>query len=385
MLRATLHRTLDSLRPLQAPWGSLVTPTPFSSWEFASHWLASHSADTEPFVISVSDVEGRLVAIAPWSLVRRRQRIGHRLVTGIGEGDGWYHDPFLAQPCEQALSLIARCLDETRPDWDMLRLKLRADDSPLLTSHLRRLGTLVERRDPEFHHRRIDLSEGWEAYWQTLPASLQRNLRSAQRKLASLPHRYFEVSAEDSERMLGELFRLHQARWTSEQDRKAFYAINSAEGWKAFYDFLRRLVHQSYARGEPCLFALDIQGETAAIDLLPRWGDGAYGTLRAYDPRFSHLSVGHLLNIWQFKRLHEQGVRTFDLGSGSYPYKERMRNQLVATVQLEVFNGMRGSLYGHWQGRLKPWLDQQPAWHGLKERLRPEPPHTPPTAQTRHA
>lgn len=360
MLRANLYRTHESLRAIEAAWRDLSCPTPFGSWEFAHHWLESHGADTEPFVVAVTDPAERLVAIAPWSLVRRKDRLGQRHVTGMGDGDGWYHDPVGA--CDEAAwNCVIACLKEHRSAWDTLRLQLRPELCPGLVRQLGRLGPTIERRGEIHTHRLIDLSGGWERYVQGLPASLRRNLRSAERKLAGLSHRFVEASQQDGPRLLDELFRLHQARWTSEEASAAFLAVNSAAGWAAYYDCMRSLAMASLERGTPCLFALEIEGRVAAIDLVLKSGPEAYGTLRAYDPAFAPLSAGLLLNFWQFRHLHQDGVQIIDLGPGDFPYKERLKNRLRETVLVQVGSGLKGALYGYWHQHVKPWLSTRSA------------------------
>ncbi|HEY9857847.1 MAG TPA: GNAT family N-acetyltransferase [Stenomitos sp.] len=330
-----------------------------------------HRSDTEPFVIAVRDGADRVVAIAPWSLEHRPERLGKRHVTGIGGGDGWYHDPLGGDAATSAA--IVGCLKTHRALWDTLRLRIRPDRSRSLVAQLRQLGLMVEQQSVECHHRLIDLSAGWEAYWQELPSSLRRNLRSAERKLQSLPHRFLEIDAAHAEPWLDVLFRMHQDRWTTEQDQEAFYAMKGPDSWLTFYAFLRAMVTQVLPEGPACLYALEIQGRPAAIDLVLPYGTCAYGTLRAYDPEFRPLSAGHLLNNWEFQRLNAQGIETIDLGSGLYPYKERLRNALQEAIHVEIASGLRGTLHGGWHGHLKPWLVQQPAWNTLNTLMRRRP------------
>lgn len=362
MLLARVHRTPESLLELKEAWQQLPVPTPFCSWEFAQHWLETHP-DTEPFVISVRDASG-VVAIAPWSLVRRRTRLGSRLVTGFGEGDSYYHDPVLTRLDPAVAERLADALKATQGSWDGLQLKFRLAHSQPLVSRLKGLGQSVERRGDDLDNRLIDLSEGWESYYEAFPANWRRNIRRCERKVADMPHRYLEANHQNYDHLVKELFRLHLAHWDSPEARASFRAVNSPERWQALYDSLEALGRHELSFGRSCLYALEIDGRVAAVDFVWPWGHSAFLLLRAYDQAFSPLSVGHLLGFWEFQRLYERGVRTIDLGPGQYRYKDRLRNRTAETVHLQVLPGLKGTLYGCWREYVKPWLSTKPALRG---------------------
>jgi Protein involved in cellulose biosynthesis (CelD) len=339
-MHATILKTRDDLRPFEALWQDLPLSNPFSSWTFAQAWLERPSV--KPFVIVVRDAAGQLLALAPWCL--QTMRGGIRVLKGIRGYDSWYHDPWIKDP---ALSrpihdLLVETLLESRGDWDALELILNAERSPQLIERLGRIGYLDRPSDRQ--NRMVDLSIGWEAYWNSRPATFRSKLRKAQRKLEALPHRYFLADAETYRPVLQRALEISQSRWDPEHNR---------DEW---YQGIRDLADWSAPRGGLYAFGLEIDGRLAAMRILFRAGDRAYGTIQVYDPDFSDYSVGSLMTVWAFERLAASGIRVLDLGDGVMEWKERMRTHLGETVLVEVGGTLTGKVLMGWKRVVKPQL-----------------------------
>ncbi|MNK52481.1 hypothetical protein D3C87_714150 [compost metagenome] len=339
-MHATILKTRDDLRPFEETWKDLPLGNPFSSWTFAQAWL--ERASVQPFVIVVRDAVGQLLALAPWCLQTKRG--GIRILKGIRGYDAWYHDPWIKDP---ALSrpihdLLFKTLHESRGNWDALELILSAERSPQLIERLAGCG--YAERPSDRQNRMVDLSQGWEAYWNSRSSTFRSAMRQAQRKLDARPHRFFQADADTYPPILKRALELSQSRWDPEHHR---------DEW---YDGIRELAAWSAPRGELFAFGLEIEGRLAAMRILFRAGDRAYGTIQVYEPEFSAYSVGSLMTLWAFERLAASGIRVLDLGDGAMAWKERMRTHLGETVLVQVGGTLTGKVLMGWQRMVKPQL-----------------------------
>ena len=190
----------------------------------------------------------------------------------------------------------------------------------------------------------VDLAQGWEAYWSSRPAKFRSSMRQAQRKLDALPHRYFQANADTYHPVLERALQISQSRWDPEHRRDEWY-----EG-------IRDLAAWSAPRGGLFVFGLEIEGRLAAMRILFRAGDRAYGTLQVYDPEFSAYRVGSLMTVWAFERLAASGIRVLDLGDGVMEWKERMMTHLGETVLLQLGGTFSGKVLMGWKHVVKPQL-----------------------------
>lgn len=341
-MQTTILKTRDALRPFEQTWQTLPLANPFSRWPFAHAWLERPSV--QPFVIVVKDDADRLVAMAPFCL--RTKRAGIRTLEGIRGYDSWYHDPWIQ---DAALSvpvqeLLCKTLLESRGEWDALELILSAEQSPILIERLERCGLGFVQRPGERQNRMVDLGQGWDAYWSSRPAKFRGSMRQAQRKLDAFSHRYFQADADSYRPVLEKALQLSQSRWDPEHHR---------DEW---YDGLRELAAWSAPRGELLAFGLEIEGRLAAMRILFRSGDRAYGTIQVYDPEFSEYRVGSLMTVWAFERMAESGIRLLDLGDGVMEWKERMKTHLGETVLIQLGGTLTGKVLMGWKHKVKPQL-----------------------------
>lgn len=355
-MQATILRDLPSLRALEQAWPAKTPPAPLLGWQAIQTWFEENEA--QPFVIVLREQE-RLVAAAPWCLVN--DRAGTRLLTGIGEDDAWYHDPWILRP-EQSEAIAEALVDTLRRErggWDMLRLDLRDSRSAALIRELGKLGVAVSERIDWKQHQTIALGDDWDAYWATRSREVRNHLRKRQRQSAPFSPRYLEADAQNLDSLLDAIFRLHRARWEGERD------------WTPYYRVVRTAVEEALARDELGFYALELEGRLVALELLFREGERAYMLMGIYDSESPHaaLSPGILLRNWACQRLHEAGVREINLGPGHYTWKAQLETQRTETVRLSVALPSRLPAVARvaWSGIVKPYLREVPLVLRLKE------------------
>ena len=341
-MRAAILRTLDALQPVIPAWRGLPMSNPFSRWEFARAWL--ERPDVSPFVLVVTDDDGTLLALAPWSLRKKRGAI--RQLEGIRGYDAWSHDPWIRDPALIApiSDLLVETLRESRGDWDSLALILSGERSARLIERLEGFGWGFAERPGDRQGRIVDFTNGWDAYWNSRSAKFRASIRQHQRKLDALPHRYVQAGPDDYQPLLEAAIGRSQGRWDPEHHR---------DHW---YDGLRELAAASAPRGEFSAFGLEIDGRLAAIRIYYHAGDRAYEAIQVYDPDFGDYRVGNLMSAWCFERLCRNGTRILELGDGVMEWKERMMTGLGETVLVEVGATFSGKALLGWKHVLKPQL-----------------------------
>lgn len=311
---------IHDLHRFQSTWSEAPLQHPFQSWEWTQARLRNLPSTSEPLVLAVTEGE-KLLAIAPWEI--RRTPHGLRLLTGMGDEDSWYHDPLtLDGDAVQVAACLADALGGLRNRWDVIRLSL-PEDSPLLPP-LRELGWFVPERHDWLQNSRIDLSEGWEAYWQNRPASLRKELRRSLRHLP--PHRFLRADEHNLERMLGELYRLHSWRWGPQKK------------WQEYYGLIRALAWRALPRRELFLYGLELDGKLAAVNFALSCKGCFYGFMAAFRPEYSKLGIGSLLQLSQLEEACAEGIRCFNLGPGKFRWKEQLETGIIPSVQPIVFN-----------------------------------------------
>lgn len=363
-MQVRILETPQALEPYRAEWSAPTAPTPFATWETYQRCLAHHPPTTRPFVLVVLDDTGRLIALAPWI---KRTDGGVRRLSGLQ--DAWYQDPLFFQPerAREAARAIVSELKRACWRWDLLDLNVQEALTAPLMEELPRLGPMHVERIDGWQTRIIRLGEDWDAYWKERSSQLRRNVQRAEKHVAQVPHRFFAAASNDVVPLLDEVFQRHARRWIPTAQRN----------WEGYYAMYRAIVERALERQELNLHVLEIEGQTAALDLSIVHGEGCYGLLKIYDPAFSSYRPGHLLTKWTLRRLFDQGFRQFDPGGGDDEWKEAFMTQRLSTVQPLIASPASplGLALVTWKGRLRPWLHES-RWlvsfvKGLRQVRRP--------------
>lgn len=339
-MQITIAKTLEDVRALEAEWGALAPSHPYAAWDFAYDWLTSVPS-AQPFVIAVRQ-GGQLVAVAPWCLIKGRA--DSLSLTGVGYEGAWYHDPVLApdMACEPIARALAGALRSRQ--WDLIDLILQADSSMPLASALQRFGMSVMQRPRERQSRLLALAADWPSTWERFPSSFRKTVERRSRKLAQRPHRFFQVTGDETMDVLEELIRFNRLRW------------QTGANWEETYAVMRAHTPTLLARGKLRLFALELDGRLAAIDYQIRQGDRSFMLMANYHSDFAELSPGNLLMHWGLEQLQREGVRAADMGPGEYAWKQQLASTLVETVRIRVGSSLRGLALVGWRDMIKPRL-----------------------------
>jgi CelD/BcsL family acetyltransferase involved in cellulose biosynthesis len=339
-MQATIIKTLEGVRALEAQWGGLTPPSPFSSWDFAYDWLRC-APEAQPNVITVHS-HGELVGVAPWCL--KRDYAGSRVLTGVGTTSAWYHDPLVTEGVDAA-AVHHAILSTLRPrKWDAIDLTLRQDNSQTLVAGLQRLGMALVQQQHDQQCHVIPLDEDWEASWKRFPKKFRQDNRRLHRHLLTKPHRFLQATEDLALPLLEDLIQRNRDHW------------QTGENWELPYSVLRANTPTLLGLGDLRFFGLEIEGRMAALAYIIRKGNRSFMIIANFDPDFAEYSPSNLLFQWSLERLHQEGVRLVDMGPGEYTYKKRLAPSLIETVRTQVGTSLLGMGLVGWRGMIKPRL-----------------------------
>jgi CelD/BcsL family acetyltransferase involved in cellulose biosynthesis len=320
------YENLDELIALRATWDELLSRYPaattFSTWEWLSCWWRCFGKNQQLLVLAMFD-SGSLVGLAPFSISREHEGwFSLRVVRlmGDGSGDSDNLDLPVRPGFERAFAeAILQELRQRRREWDVCRLNTLPPDSLVagcLAQALRSSSwTFFEGSSKSSA---VPLPESWELYTQALSSEDRKNLARYTRRL-QLRHntRIYRCGERDElPTCLEALFRLHQGRWVSAGESGSFSSTQRRE----FYAQLSPLLLD---RGWLELWALELDGEIAAVQFAFRYREKVFQLQEGYDHERTSDRLGYVLRGEVLKQLISEKVRTYDFLGGQDPYKAR--------------------------------------------------------------
>ena len=187
----------------------------------------------------------------------------------------------------------------------------------------------------------IDLADGFDAYQEKLRVKSPKFRKDLDRKTRKLEREAGALRSEVDSRDIGELRTL--MRWKSEQYRRS--------GWIDYFDrpWLVDLVNDLFStRSDQSGFGGLLSVLYAGRNLVGvhfglRYGHSYAGCYPAYDPSFGKHSPGLIHRMREAEEMAAVGIHLIDLGRGSEPYKQTLKNG-----DLMIAEGMavRGPLLG---------------------------------------
>ncbi len=311
---AELHPSADEIE-------AFVDATPdIDRWCSGPDWILPAHRAFAPEAVPLTIGDGTGLAL----LGRYRTAEGATLIAGLEPLWG-FACPLLGADQAATARLVAEGL-QGDPTWSALAipgLPPRRERIMPIAAELARLGDVGLQAG--IGRRVIDLSSGARAWLDRRSAKFRRNLGNAQRRGAAAGVR-FEI-ADDRRDLFARMLAVEQSSWKGQRDE----GITAAE-MGAFY---RTMIDRLQGSGR-CRAVLASIGGTDVGYVLGGVRSGRYRGLQiSYARPVAELSLGHLLQSHEIRRLSEEGVASYDLGM-DMPYKERMADALVDSVMLVV-------------------------------------------------
>lgn len=167
----------------------------------------------------------------------------------------------------------------------------------------------------------LDLPNTWDEYLATLNGKQRHEVRRKLRRLWDTENAEFRCIEVDRERedRLGVFLKL----FALSRSEKADFMAPKMES------FFRSLTRAMADIGLLRFGVLQVKGIPAAMTMGFDYDDSHYLYNSAYDPQFSHLSVGLLSKVLCLKESIQRGMKRWNFLKGGEPYKYRLGGQEV--------------------------------------------------------
>lgn len=240
--------------------------------------------------------------------------------------------PFVGPDMESLIGEFAQTCRHDLLDWDLLYLSGIPADSPCLDA-------LVSSFSPEFriamgHKTRryiADISDGFAAFLGRRSPKFRANARRVLRQIddPTITVDWLDqVPEAEADSVYDRILRVEERSW------KGMTGTGILDG--GMNTFYRIMIPRLIRRGAfRCLF-IQVNGRDVAYVFGGVLGDTYRGLQVSYDHDWSHLSLGNLAQLEIIKRLSEQGLASYDLGS-ELEYKARWAERSLETITVWVW------------------------------------------------
>jgi CelD/BcsL family acetyltransferase involved in cellulose biosynthesis len=334
----TTTEALEKLRPeWSALWARCPTSTLFQSPEWLIPWWR-HIGEGELWTLALRQA-GRLVGLAPlYIYVKPSSSEREVFLVGIATTD--YLDALFDQEFAScgAAAVFAH-LDAARHRWDVCDLHQLRPQSPLL-------GAAI----PAGWHEEVTSQEP--CLFLTLPATVDELPGLVSRRLRKTLGYYWRraqkigpvcvesVNEKNLDELLGALFRLHRARWSSLglAGMLAEEAVQQAHRETAAA-FLSLGVLRLYGLRLADRIVASLYGFTYSTAGTKQ----AYYYLSGFDPSFERLSLGTLAVDHAVRQAIQEGAAEFDFlrGREAYKYHWRPKERLTYRRRLRQYQSVK--------------------------------------------
>jgi CelD/BcsL family acetyltransferase involved in cellulose biosynthesis len=348
-VHAELLTNLAEVDGYRAAWDALAVAAsrPFCAPSWMLAWFEHVTSDASELRLVLVFDDDDLVGVAPYYLTLGPGGLPvHRfLCCGVSTRIG----PLAAPGYEERVAaLIGSTLAGSEPRPRMVTFDGIEADSPwpaaMASGWPGRAGAWVHTDNalPAFI---VDRGEGTFDDWLAgRPRKFAKEVRRLRRRLAERGGRLRLSSPESLDADLGELMRLHYARW---EDRGGSGNLDPA------VEVMLRQASRELIAGERArLWVLELEDRVISAELMIAAGDelGSWGG--GFDERCSNLAPGVLTLLAAIEDSFARGERRFYLGEGLESYKERLADPVEEVTWRTLFP--RDSRYVATRARMLP-------------------------------
>ncbi len=329
------HTSIKTL--CRQTWNSLAGASPFRQYEWFDAWCNSVGQHVELLILTVEDTDRQIIGIAPFYVDNTLAKGNMVHFVGGGKACSDYLGLLASDENLQAVATaVANWFLKSPNDfrWTTMSLEGVTPSDFGMSRFAAQLGEkLIVDRTPHENSWIISLPDNWEAYLSSVSKRCRRMLRQLDQQYIQTGRATFSLARDRSEvqRGLNNLIALHTAR-RQELGCDGCFSDNS---------FVRLIEQSAYSfldTGSLKLGTVEIDGVPAAVALSFSRGDSIYAYQCGYDPQFSEMKPGWLLNQFQLRYAIENGYRRFDFLRGNEAYKSRLGAEPVQLERLRITN-----------------------------------------------
>ena len=317
-------------------WNSVAGTSPFHRKEWIKAWCETLGKDVEPLILIVEDQQ-KIVGIAPLYIESSvtKGTVVHFLGAGKACSD---YASILVRPeyQTQVISTIANWLTSSTSEfsWSTMSLEGISTEDPTMEIFAQQLGRhMVVDRSPHENSWVIDLPETWDDYLMSLSKRCRRMMRQLDKEHIQSGRATFSIASTAAEvhHGLNVLIELHTAR---REELGCEGCFSDPE----FIKLVKKSAHSFFHAGNLRLGTVYVDERPAAVALSFSHGDSIFAYQCGYDPEFSEMKPGWILNQFQLRYAIENGYRHFDFLRGDEAYKSRLGARPVELQRLRISN-----------------------------------------------
>jgi len=323
-----------------ARWNDVRAATPFQDFRWLDAWYGAFTG-IEPLIAVITDaVTLEQVALLP--LVRRAGR-GLSIIEFADLDLTDYNAPLLGPAAPREASdahamwqdLLA-ALERMPGGADLVRLRKLPRD---VDGRPNPLALLAGTSRSAVNGNLVTIGEDFDAWRHSLGRNARKGFVKSWRVFTREPQAEFRIVTDPDEAS-----RVMVAMEVQQDARMRHLGLSYSLNDEAYATFYRDLVAANLSAGYAVLSALTVGGEVVATLLGIRNGS-RYVMVRFSNAgeRWANCSPGLLVIERTMAALHEDGVRSFDFGTGNYAYKRKF-----GVTQMPLLNITRAL---SWRGK----------------------------------
>jgi CelD/BcsL family acetyltransferase involved in cellulose biosynthesis len=364
--------TQEGLSYLEKEWNRLSTAATFPNVFMTFDWFRTwnrHFAQKalggrRRLNVLVLKRDGRVTGISPF-IHRTATRFGLavRKVEFI-ESQGDYNDLMLGDDPAGQIDAVLDSLARTDDQWDLVDLRDLRDTGnvvTLLKDALSRTRLLYRLLPEEESRPYLPIDAPWPTMLSRLSAHARHNFRNQQNRLKRMSAQGLRVRIIENPReepgLMEKLIALETQKLVHGKIAMPFIGTHR-EVFQALFDSLG-------PRGWFCIALMELADRPLAWLMVFRCGNKLWGYQRAFDPSFSQISPGMLLDGVLLDYGFSRGYNEYDFLRGEETYKMRWTTGFHHAYRLLIWNR-------RWASRAKAfiYLDLKEATYRLSGKRR---------------
>lgn len=302
--------SVEALEAIEAGWRNLMGPSGHALSEPEWYLAAARSRIRDGLELAALALwrQGELVAVAPLARGSNGQRYEF-----LGSSTLYEPTEIVAKDSQARHQLAAAVIGLRRPVM-LSRLAPRGAFSHELGLQARGKGLLLALRSADSPY--VDLSSGWNPYFEALPSRTRNMLRRASRALAkqgAVAYEFVKPEPSAIPALLELAFRVEQQSWKG----RAGSAIAQREDLRSFFLEYGR---SCASRGDLLIAFLRLDGEPIAMQIA-NVGRNSYRQLKiGYDDRYSRFLPGLQLLLETIRWSANEGLASYEFMGSREPW-----------------------------------------------------------------
>ncbi|HEY2761363.1 MAG TPA: GNAT family N-acetyltransferase, partial [Pirellulales bacterium] len=306
------------------------------------------------------------IGILPLVVMTERSRLGSMRILGYPlAGWGSFYGPIGPRPAETLAAGLDHIQQTTR-DWDLLDLRwVDAEIDAGETPRAMQVAGFSADRQIWHESAQIELSRGWDAYWNARKSHWRSNVRRCRRLLERRGSVEY-IRYRPSVTKLPETQTLqNDARWDlydacvelADRSWQGSSTSGTTMSHESIRDYLRATHSAAIEAGAADMNLLVVNDQPVAFAYNYHYRGSVFGLRSGYHPDFAHEGPGNVLMAMMIEDSCRRGDRLIDLGPNYLDCKRHWFTRLQPAWHYTYFNPLKPRAQGlRLKRAIKRWL-----------------------------